>query len=398
MVFDVIIVGAGIVGLTLALDLGQAGFKVALIEKQELHYLNNPLDLKEYDSRVFAINWASQQFFNSVQAWEPMQAYRVSPYQAMQLWDACGFGHIQFGSQSIIESELGHIIEQKVMAKALWDQIGQLNNIEVITPCELLDLTLSPSLSSLYTNKTAPHDKLQANLIIGADGANSWVRTQAGLSVTGWSYDQSALVATIHTEKPHQKTAWQRFSSDGPLALLPLADPHYCSIVWMTEPEQAQVLKTIDIKEFSQILTNRFGPTLGALTLVQDKRAVFPLKMQHAKAYCRPGCVLVGDAAHVIHPLAGLGMNLGLQNAKTLSDLLKNQKSKQRALGNLGYLKQYERQEKSRALMMIALMEGFKRGFGTQNGVIKYLRNAGLNFVNERDMLKTWFIQSAMGK
>lgn len=398
MVFDIIIVGAGIVGLALALDLGQAGFKVALIEKQAPYYLNTPLDLKEYDTRVFAINWASQQFFNTLKAWDAMQGARVSPYQAMQVWDASSSGAIEFGSESIMESELGHIIEQKVIAKALWEQIDKLNNIEVIVPCELLDLTLSPSLSTVYTNQTSPYDTLQAHLIVGADGAKSWVRTQADLGVSGWSYEQSALVATIHTEKSHQKTAWQRFDFDGPLALLPLAQPHYCSIVWMTDPMQAQSLKTIESKEFSEILTHRFGSSLGALTLAQDNRAVFPLTMQHAKAYVRPGCVLIGDAAHVIHPLAGLGINLGLKNAKTLSNLVKIQKSKHRALGDLAYLKRYERQEKNQARLMIAAMEAFKRGFGTQNGLIKYLRNMGLNLVNERNMLKTWFIELAMGK
>jgi len=394
----VLIVGAGVVGLALALDLGQAGLKVGILEKQHPYYLHNDLDLTQYDMRVFAINSNAQQLFDKIGVWKRMQAYRMSPYQAMQVWDAAGFGHIHFDNESIFESDLGYIIEQKVLLKALWQQIQSCDTIKVIAPCELKAVTFSPYISSLYTSLSAPYDRLQAELIVGADGAASWVRTQAGLKTTGWSYDQTALVATITTEKSHQKTAWQRFDTDGPLALLPLPDEHQVSIVWMSEPSYVEYLNTLDGDAFAEVLTQRFGPTLGKLTLTENKRLLFPLKMQHAKNYTREGCALVGDAAHVIHPLAGLGINLGLQNVKVLSELIQIQKNKQRSLGNLVYLKQYERKEKSHALMVIAAMEGFKRGFGTDNTLIKCIRNAGLHFVNQRPILKTWFIHLANGK
>lgn len=394
MTFDVAIVGAGIIGLTLALDLSQAGLSVVVLEKQNRADLNNLLDLSDYDRRVFAINWASQHFFESVQVWNSIQAYRVSPYQSMFVWDEAGTGQIQFQSDLILESELGHIIEQKVILKALWDQLKQVDKLQIISPCELNQITFNSSFSNIYLNSK----RLQAHLIVGADGAASWVRQQAGIGVRGWSYDQSAVVATIHTEKPHAKIARQRFSFEGPLALLPLDNPHYCSIVWMVSPQKAQDLMKYTAVEFSEILTKNFGPSLGRLTLESDKRAIFPLATQQAKRYCQPGCVLVGDAAQVIHPLAGLGLNLGLQNAKVLSKLIKKQKFKQRALGDLAYLKYYERREQARASLMIAAMEGFKRGFGTDNKVVKHVRNAGLNFVNKHSYLKKCFVHFATGK
>lgn len=394
MIFDVAIIGAGVVGLTLALDLSQAGLNVVVLEKQNRNDLNNPLDLSDYDRRVFAINWASQKRFESVQAWDDMQTYRVSPYQSMYVWDEGEKGHIQFQSDLIIESELGHIIEQKVILKALWDKMKQVGTLQIISPCKLNQITFSPSLSSIYTDS----ERLQARLIVGADGAASWVRQQAGINIIGWSYDQSALVATIHTEKPHARTARQRFSLGGPLALLPLDNPNYCSIVWMISPQKAQDLMNCTAVEFSEMLTQSFGPSLGMLTLEKDKRAIFPLAMQQATHYCQPGCALVGDAAQVIHPLAGLGVNLGLQNVSVLSGLIKKQKAKQRELGHLAYLKHYERREKNRAKMMIAAMEVFKRGFGTDNRMIRHVRNAGLNFVDKHPHLKKWFVHFAMGK
>ena len=398
MIFDVIVVGAGVVGLTLALELGRAGLTVAVLEKQSLEYLNHPIDLSQYDKRVFTINSASQALFQSVGAWDGMQALRVSPYQSMEVWDACGSGEIQFNVDLGKFSELGHIIEQKVILKALGDQLKYYDSIQVIAPCELSHFTLSESVSNLYLKEEGGLKRLQTSLIVGADGANSWVRTQAGLEVKGWSYGQTALVATIHTEKSHGQTARQRFALEGPLALLPLADPHICSIVWMIDPLQAENLAKMPAEEFSHILTRSFGPALGALTLSEDNRATFPLKMQQATGYCQPGCALVGDAAHVIHPLAGLGVNLGLQNVKVLSEFIKQQKDKQRMLGHFAYLKKYERQEKMRSRVVIAAMEGFKRGFGTDNSLVKHLRNAGLNLVDKQPLLKKWFVDFAMGK
>lgn len=394
MVFDVLIVGAGVVGLSLALDLAQAGLKVALLEKQNCDRFNNTLDLSQYDTRVFAINWASQALFESLGVWDAIEAYRVSPYESMKVWDSFGQGYIHFDSESILESQLGHIIEQKVLLKALWDKAKEFENIEMIASCELMNLTVNSSVSNLYTDK----GRFQAHLIVGADGAHSWVRSQAGFKVKGWSYEQSALVATISHEKSHEKTARQRFAPDGPLALLPLKDDYTSSIVWMTTPVQAEHLKNLSDSKFSDILTQRFGPTLGTLSLAEENRALFPLKMQQVVEYCQPGCALVGDAAQTIHPLAGLGMNLGLNNVKTLADLIKIQKQKRRGLGDIGYLKRYERREKLRASLVIAAMEGFKRGFGTDNKVIAYLRNTGLNWVDRHSLIKKRFMHFAMGK
>jgi len=389
---DICIVGAGVVGATLAVLLSQKGFKVTLVERKPLPK-PDALDISEYDLRVFAINAASKALFQQCGVWHLIEQLRVSPYTGMKVWDAESNGMIEFSADNIYQNELGHIIEQKVILEALSAKIRDSVNISVVEECELSTMYNDTEGAKLILKK--PNKMIHAKLLVGADGSQSWVRNNANISLVSNAYNHSAIVATVRTEKPHLKIARQRFRCDGPLALLPLKGAHDCSIVWSTHPQKVAYLTELDQQTFSEALTYAFGDNLGTLSL-KSKRVSFPLMMQHAKTYCQPGLALVGDAAHVIHPLAGLGVNIGLRNIRVLVEKLVSQHNKCRDLNSIAYLRKYERQERSHATMIITLMQAFKEGFGTENRLIKAARNMGLNFTNRHQLLKNQFIKLAM--
>jgi 2-octaprenylphenol hydroxylase len=237
--------------------------------------------------------------------------------------------------------------------------------------------------------------QLHASLIVAADGRDSAVRTMAAIEVQGWAYDQYALVATVTPSAPHQETAWQRFMPNGPLAFLPINDGS-CSIVWSTTPDEAKRLKQLPEDEFCLLLSRAIEGRLGEITHV-GPRGFFPLKLQHATSYVKPGLALVGDAAHAIHPLAGQGVNLGLQDAATLAQCLIEGKQAGRSPGTLRDLRRYERIRKGDNITMLAAMDGFKRLFSNRNPVLQLLRGTGLHLANRIGPINHLFMQQALG-
>jgi 2-octaprenylphenol hydroxylase len=387
---EVVIIGAGAVGLSLAIALGQAGFNVAIVSAQPMSCQFS--EQQAYDLRVVALNWASQTLLQQLQIWPQIQ--RLASYTKMQVWDSEGEGAITFDSVHLPQQQLGHIVEQSVLLSSLTTQLLSLPNVSFYENTTAQDITQCPE--HITVRCTNGHC-IQAKLLVGADGKNSWVRQQQGIKVTGWDYQQQALIATIKTSKPHQGTAFQRFAADGALALLPLADPYFCSIVWSTSPSHAQRLQQLPMVAFEQQLALATEHVLGTLQL-KSKRVGFPLALQNAQHYCQARCVLVGDAAHTIHPLAGLGMNLGLLDMATLSELLIGAKQAGRDIGQLRLLRKYARARSAHLWSVAAAMEGFKQGFGSSWLSIKWLRNQGLNWVNRNAGLKLLCIDAAMGK
>lgn len=236
---------------------------------------------------------------------------------------------------------------------------------------------------------------LEADLLVGADGRDSWVRRQVGIEVKGWPYGQSAIVATVRPEHFHRETAWQRFLPSGPLAFLPLPDG-LCSIVWSTRPEEAERLMALDDTAFGEALTAAFGCTLGEVTL-EGPRGLFPLRLQHALEYVRPGLALVGDAAHAIHPLAGQGVNLGLMDAAALAEVLLAARQRGRPMGSELTLSRYQRWRKGENLAMMAAMDGFKRLFSNRIPPLRLVRNLGLLAADRAEPLKRIIVRRAMG-
>ena len=387
--FDIIIVGAGMVGSALACALGMQGLQVAVIEAHQPDF-DWPDD--SVDQRVSAITCASQQIFTSLGAWEAMCRQRVSPYRDMRVWDATGSGEIHFDSADLGEPLLGHIIENRVIQFALYEKLVEYDNVTFIAPVSVTSMEIVPDRASVTLDDGRV---LNAALLVAADGSRSKLRELAGIETQGWSYHQHGVVAHITTSKSHQETAWQRFMPDGPLAFLPLSDGS-SSIVWSTTPEHADALLQLDDAAFLDALQTAFGDRLGRM-LSCGPRAAFPLRMQHAKQYTQQRLALLGDAAHTIHPLAGQGVNLGLADAATLAEVIADVRAAGSDIGALKNLRRYERWRKGDNLAMMSTMDAFKRLFGSKMPMLKWLRNTGLSLTNRTTPVKNMIMRQAMG-
>jgi len=377
------------VGAALACALGQQGFTVALIE-------NVPPDLSwpkdDYDIRVSAITRASQHVFENLDAWQGMLRRRVCPYRQMQVWDATGHGHVHFDSAEIAEPDLGHIIENSVIQASLWERLIEIESVEQFCSIQPVHIDITQQLASLTL---ADHRTISAKLIVGADGGRSWVREQLGYESKGWSYQQDAVVATVRHELDHQECCWQRFAADGPLAFLPL-DEKTSSIVWSTTPEHAKQLLALENIAFLKALQLNFGDDLGHMLDV-GQRAAFPLRLAHTVHYTGPRLAFIGDAAHSIHPLAGQGVNLGLGDMSALVDVLLAANERGEELGDASVLRRYERARKADNLLMLGVMDGFKRLFSNEQPVLKFARNIGLNMTDQLSPVKQLIMQQALG-
>lgn len=386
--YQVVIVGAGTVGLSLAATLGMAGFSVAILEANEpvTDWPEQSVDL-----RVYAITRASQSLFESVGAWSDILP-RACAYQKMQVWDQGGNGDIHFDSADLGEPYLGHIIEARVIDHALLSVVDALPGVTRYCPAQVESFA---DLGDYQQVQLEDSRVLAGQLLIGADGRNSRVRDYAGIHAQASDYGQQALVCVVKTEHPHEHTAWQRFLTTGPLAFLPLQDGQ-CSIVWSATTDEAQRLLQLDDKTFCDTLAPAFDYRLGDI-LQTGERVLFPLSRQHAADYVRPRIALVGDAAHVIHPLAGQGVNLGLKDVIGLADSLQVALQQQRDPGAFSVLRRYERARKGDNLAMMTAMDGFKHLFGSQATPLRLARNLGLNLVDAAAPLKHKIMRMAMG-
>lgn len=389
--YDIIIVGGGMVGATLACGLAEEAenLKIAVIDAIE----PKEWDKNSYDMRVSAITRASQILFRNIGVWEKIVEQRVSPYHDMFVWDEGGKGKLHFDSADMGEADLGHIIENRVIVKALHLRMQEFPQIELHCPAKLESIEFNQNEAGLILEDKT---ELSASLVVAADGTRSWVRQQADIAVKGWDFDQAALVTTVKTEKYHQDTAWQRFLNTGPLAFLPLTEG-YSSIVWSTSPEEAKRLTDISEADFAVELEQAFESKLGKVESVAN-RAVFPLRLFETLHYVKPRLALVGDAAHTIHPLAGQGVNLGLADVASLMDVVVEALNNKKDIGDLKVLRRYERWRRSENRSMLLAMDGLKRLFGSELPVVKDLRSLGLDITNNITPLKNLIMQQAMGK
>src|SRR5476649_2016866 len=312
---DVLIVGAGMVGSALALALQGSGLQVLLLD-------GSPLSVKPFDQdaafepRVSALSAASQRILERLGVWDGIAKRHSSPYTDMHVWDGSGTGQIHFSAGSVHADVLGHIVENRVIQDALLERLHD-SEIGLLANARLEQMRRSGDdwLLTLADGRT-----LRAPLVIAADGANSAVRRLTGTQTREWDYLHHAIVTSVRTTKPHRKTAWQRFTDDGPLAFLPLAreGENWCSIVWSVTPAEAERLTALPDEAFCLELEQAFEGRLGGV-ISADPRLCVPLRQRHAKRYVAEGLALIGDAAHTIHPLAGQGVNLGFLDAAVLA-------------------------------------------------------------------------------
>lgn len=380
---SIIVVGGGIVGLSAALAMQQRGYSVTLLDAGKLH-----VDPSAVSPRVYAINPASQRLFQKLGIWDGLDAARLSPYQHMHVWDAATHAHIDFDARMLATAQLGTIMDESNIRHAL---------LQAIAKTDIMLCPDSPVVSVQENSNTIEVATEQqfwsAALLIIADGASSSTRELLHVPLTQWSYHQHALVATVLTEKPHQQTAYQVFQADGTLAFLPLADKHQCSIVWSGRSQLTQHRMQQTDEVFNQQLTAAFEHKLGQAELI-SKRHSFPLHMRHVKQYTGSRWILMGDAAHTIHPLAGWGLNIGLADLMDWLNLLPEQQDRLCAKKTLGT---YQRQRKYTVWQAIALMEVLKTLFLTPLRPIITFRGLGLSLCNRLTPLKRLLIEHAAG-
>ncbi|WP_280289107.1 2-octaprenyl-3-methyl-6-methoxy-1,4-benzoquinol hydroxylase [Pseudomonas sp. BN417] len=390
---DLIIVGAGMVGSALALALKDSGLDILLID-------GSPLSVKPFDQatpfepRVSALSAASQRILERLGAWSGVTARRSSPYGEMQVWDGSGTGQIHFSAASVHAEVLGHIVENRVIQDALLEPLHD-SCIGLLPGARLERLRRSGDdwLLTLVDGR-----ELRTPLVVAADGANSAVRRLAGCATREWDYLHHAIVTSVRCAEPHQRTAWQRFTDDGPLAFLPLErdGEHWCSIVWSATPLEAERLMALDDTAFCAELGRAFEWRLGEV-LGADPRLCIPLRQRHAKRYVEEGLVLIGDAAHTIHPLAGQGVNLGFLDAAVLAEVLLHAVGRGERLAEERVLGRYERRRMPHNLAMMAAMEGFERLFQANPLPLRWLRNSGLKWVDGMPEAKALFVRQALG-
>ena len=384
MDFDIVIVGGGLAGLSLAVALKRSRLSVALVEGK------TPSTPAGWDARIYAISPANARFLDDIGAWSHLDRSRMQAVRAMEVLGDAG-GYLNFSAYDAGVEELAWILEAALMQHELWETAKRQGNVTLLAPAVPRSLTFSDDAATLQL--TDGHE-LRSRLVVAADGADSWTRAAAGIDVQFKPYGQHGVVANFATEKPHRETAFQWFRHDGILAYLPLPG-QLMSMVWSTPAEHAADLLELPAESFCQRVADAGAQRLGALSLVTPPLG-FPLRLMRAPRSIAPRLALIGDAAHAIHPLSGHGINLGFQDARVLAHTLLALPDHVDC-GDIAVLRRYERSRKEEVMLLQSVTDGLQRLFSTSAGPVSLLRNAGLNFTHRLPVLKDLLVRYAMG-
>lgn len=385
--YDIAIVGGGMVGATLACCLGNSPLRVAVIEDSPppAFAADQPHDL-----RVSAVSIASASIIKTVGAWRGIAARRFCPFRRMRVWEEQG--DVEFRSEDIDEPLLGYIVENRIIQLALLDRGADFSNVDFFCPARTQMIHYAPRQSAI---RLEDGRTVIARLLVAADGGHSRVRQAAGMGVSSWDYEQHALVLNVETAYGQQDITWQRFVPTGPQAFLPLAGPH-ASLVWYHRPEDVKRLQALPDDDLLRELASAFPAALGDIKRLIS-RGSFPLKRQHALHYVKEGVALIGDAAHMIHPLAGQGVNIGLLDAAALAQVLVAANKSRQDIGADKVLQAYEKMRRQNNLLMMTTMDLFYRVFGNANVPLKLVRNLGLGLAERIVPAKKLAMRYAMG-
>ena len=391
--YDVVIVGAGMVGLAAA---------NLLVRNPQLHITvidaGSRPDFtpdQDYALRVSAISPGSIDILTRAGAWADVAATRVSPYRDMKVWDAAGDVDgpetLKFDAAEFAVPQLGFIVENALIRQSLYHRLTQ-SEASLIFDAPIAEVKRDEHRFDLAL---ASGDRFRPDLLIGADGARSFVRKAAGIAISSWPHAQKAFVTSLSPEHEHGETAWQRFLEDGPIGLLPLNDGRV-SIVWSTTPDRADEAQSMSDTDLSALLTEITDGVLGKLTPA-GPRGAFPLQSQHAARYVQDGLALIGDAAHTVHPLAGQGVNLGFADAEELANAVTTALAAGENPGDLPVLRRYERARKGANRTMLRFVDGLNRLFSNDSAPLARLRGAGMYVFNRSGPIRSRAVQTALG-
>lgn len=405
--FDIVIVGAGMVGAALATGLGQEGFSVAMVDRAPAPKFDPD---SAPDIRVSALSAGSERYLRSLGAWDHILNMRATPYRRLAVWDETPHplsnllprtsNQVEFDAAGLNAPHLGHIVENSVTQQGLWQAAQAEPSVTILAGKGVTGITQTDAQAKVVLEGG---EELTSALIIGADGAQSRVRDMAGIGVTRNQYGQQAMVISVRYQGPVQDITWQGFYPSGPRAFLPLynagaghSGESRASLVWYDSPEEIARLKTLNNEALMVEIQKGFPAELPQLTHIED-RASFPIARQHAKHYSAGRIVLVGDAAHTINPLAGQGVNLGFQDAQCLQSLLKEAKRAGDDLAKPSWLASYEQQRRPANRRMMFAMDAFYHLFSNQIPPLHLLRNLGLGTARALPFARNRVARYAMG-
>tara|TARA_X000000368_G_scaffold106161_1_gene82296 strand:+ start:70 stop:1251 length:1182 start_codon:yes stop_codon:yes gene_type:complete len=389
--YEAIIVGGGVAGASLALLLGQAGMRICLLDKG---FPSRVQQTDLFKGKTASLNLASIELFKKLGIWEKVDQHSKE-FTNIEVWDSEGSSAITFNAQDISESKLGKVAHNNNIVSSLFDLLQRLPDVDLLENETVLSINNGEELIEIKTDSGL---NLTANLVVGSDGSMSSIRSLSSIPIRTWSYEQTAIVSLLESEIPINKTAYQIFTSTGPIALLPVTveGENLASLIWSADKVYADKLLSLGDSEFLEELKLKTEGKLGHFK-IRESISSFPLHQLHAKEYFSERTVLVGDSAHTIHPLAGQGLNLGLSDVIDLSERILSLRREGRDIAEEQMLKAYSDSREKVNLRMVALMEAFKRGFGSKNPWIKLGRNLAFNVTNETKFLKKKFIKEAAG-
>lgn len=386
--FDVILVGGGMVGAATAIGLAKQGLNVAVVESftPEAYSPEQALDV-----RVSAISVASEHLLEQLGALDSLLKMRNVPYLGLETWELDGC-ITQFHSSQIGASHLGHIVENRLVQLALWEQMQQWENIRLFCPERVAHFARGGDTVSVHLQSGC---SLEAKLLVGADGANSHVRQWAGIGISGWDYAQSAMLINIQTAQGQQDVTWQQFTPSGPRSLLPLPGNH-ASLVWYDDANRIKQLMQLNNKQLADQIRQHFPARLDSDFIVEAKGS-FALTRRHAQVYVKPNVVILGDAAHTINPLAGQGVNLGFKDVEALLSVIKAALTEDKPWWSTEVLGKYQAKRYLDNQLMMTTMDVFYAGFSNDILPLKLLRNGALKLANINSPLKQTVLKYAMG-
>ncbi|WP_217539699.1 2-octaprenyl-3-methyl-6-methoxy-1,4-benzoquinol hydroxylase [Vibrio metschnikovii] len=380
--FDVVVVGGGMVGAAAALGFAKQGRRVALVEG----YAPQPFSPEQpMDVRISAISQTSVDLLQSLGAWSAIAEMRLCPYRRLETWEhpEC---RTRFSSDSLGLAQLGFMVENRILQLGLWGQFALYPNLTLFCPDQLSHIDFSTELKTITLQSG---QVLHSQWIIGADGAQSQVRKMAQIGITAWDYRQHCMLINVVTEKPQQDMTWQQFFPSGPRSFLPLTG-HQASLVWYDSPQRIKQLANLSLSQLREEILNHFPQELGDIEVLQHGH--FPLTRRHAQCYVKQGCILVGDAAHTINPLAGQGVNLGFKDVSVLLAVTKDV-----SVFTDTHFSQYQRQRRPDNLLMQTGMDVFYKTFSNDKLSLKVMRNALLKGADYTGPIKQQVLRYALG-